>query len=149
MKAIVNTAINRLEMQDVSLPTPKAGEVRVKVLACGICATDIEMIAGWDRTGFPSIPGHEWAGEIDAVGENVDSSLIGKKCVAENVLSDGGEVGFEHSGGYGQYLITEAKNLQILPNDFPHDDRRPHRAVGGGGAGHESAGHVLMSKNRP
>jgi 2-desacetyl-2-hydroxyethyl bacteriochlorophyllide A dehydrogenase len=119
MKAIVNTAINRLEMQDVPLPKPKAGEVRVKVLACGICATDIEMIAGWDRTGFPSIPGHEWAGQVDAVGEDVDLSLIGKKCVAENVLKDGGEVGFEHPGGYGQYLITEARNLQILPNDFP------------------------------
>jgi 2-desacetyl-2-hydroxyethyl bacteriochlorophyllide A dehydrogenase len=119
MKAIVNTAVNRLEMQELALPEPKAGQVRIKTLTCGICATDIEMIAGWDRTGFPSIPGHEWAGMVDAVGEGVDSSLIGKKCVAENVLADGGEVGFEHSGGYGQYLITEVKNLQILPNDFP------------------------------
>jgi L-iditol 2-dehydrogenase len=38
--------------------------------------------------------------------------------VAENVLSDGGEVGFEHPGGYGEYLLTEATNLHPLPKDF-------------------------------
>jgi 2-desacetyl-2-hydroxyethyl bacteriochlorophyllide A dehydrogenase len=118
MKAIVNTAVNTLEMKDLPRPEPGPGQVRIRTAACGICATDLEMIAGWDRTGFPAIPGHEWAGVVEAVGEKIDSSWVGQKCVAENVLADGGEVGFEHSGGYAQYLITEAANLQKLPGEF-------------------------------
>jgi L-iditol 2-dehydrogenase len=117
MKAIVNTVPNRLEMRDLPTPAPQAGQVRVKVLACGICATDLEMIKGWRRTGFPAIPGHEWSGRIDAVGSGVDAGLVGRKCVAENVLSDGGEVGFEHPGGYGEFLLTEAANVRVLSDD--------------------------------
>ena len=119
MRAIVNTGPNRLEMLEVPMPQPGPGEVRIRTGACGICATDLHMIAGWDRTSFPAIPGHEWAGAVDAVGEGADAALIGHKCVAENVLSDGGEVGFEHPGGYAEYFLTEAANVQILPSDFP------------------------------
>jgi 2-desacetyl-2-hydroxyethyl bacteriochlorophyllide A dehydrogenase len=119
MKALVNTAPGRLELQDWPLPAPGPGQVRVKTALCGICATDLEMIAGWPRTGFPSVPGHEWSGVIDAVGAGVDAGLVGAHCVAENTLSTGGEVGFEAPGGYGEYLLAEAANLHILPQAFP------------------------------
>ncbi len=119
MKAIVNTAPNQLAMLDYLLPEPKAGQVRIRSAAVGICATDLEMIAGWERTTPPNIPGHEWAGVIDSVGAGVDAALIGRRCVAENVLTDGGEVGFEHSGAYGEYFLTEAANIHMLPDDFP------------------------------
>jgi threonine dehydrogenase-like Zn-dependent dehydrogenase len=119
MKAIVNTAAGRVEWKECPTPEPGPGQVRIRTAACGICATDLEMIDGWQRTGFPAIPGHEWSGRVDAVGGGVDPNLLGKPCVADNVLADGGEVGFEHSGGYGQYLLTEAKNLYPLPADFP------------------------------
>jgi len=119
MKAIVNIGPNRLALQEAPIPEPRRGQVRIRTAACGICATDLAMIAGWERTGFPSIPGHEWAGFIDAVGEGVSADLVGRKCVGENVLSDGGEVGFEHPGGYAEYFLTEAANLHLLPDDFP------------------------------
>jgi threonine dehydrogenase-like Zn-dependent dehydrogenase len=119
MKAIVNTAAGRMEWLDVPTPQPGAGQVRIRTAACGICATDLEMIKGWDRTGFPAIPGHEWAGVVDAVGSASDAALVGKACVADNVWSDNGEVGFEHAGGYGQYFLTEAGLVQTLPDDFP------------------------------
>ena len=115
MKAIVNTGPGRLEWQDVAMPEPRPGEVRVRTAFCGVCATDIEMIDGWERTGFPAIPGHEWSGSVHSVGEGVDKGLVGKNCVAENVLSDGSEVGFEHPGGYGEFFITEARNVRVLP----------------------------------
>ena len=51
---------------------------------------------------------------MDAVGADMDAALVGRKCVAENVLSDGGEVGFEHPGGYGQYLLTDTANVRVL-----------------------------------
>jgi L-iditol 2-dehydrogenase len=119
MVAIVNTGPGQLELRDWPLPEPGPGQVRVRVGACAICATDLRMIEGWERTGFPAIPGHEWAGTVEALGAAVDSRLLGRRCVAENVLSDGGEVGFEHPGGYGQYLLTEAASVQPLPDDFP------------------------------
>ena len=119
MKAIVNVAPGQLELQEKPLPNPEAEQVRIKTGACGICATDLSMIAGWERTGFPAIPGHEWAGVVDAVGPAVDTALVGSRCVADNMLECGGEVGFEHPGGYGEYFITEAANLYLLPPDFP------------------------------
>jgi len=121
VKAIVNTGPGRLKLQDLPTPEPGPGQVRVRTTACGICATDLDMIRGWDRTGFPAIPGHEWSGVVDAVGEGGDASLIGRRCVAENVLADGGEVGFEHPGGYASRLLTEADKLHLLPDDHPLD----------------------------
>jgi threonine dehydrogenase-like Zn-dependent dehydrogenase len=116
MKAIVNTGPGRLEWQQSPLPIPGPGQVRIRTLAVGICATDLEMIAGWDRTSFPAIPGHEWAGVVDAVGPTVAGALVGKRVVADNVWQDGGEVGFEHAGGYGEYFLTEVRNVRILPD---------------------------------
>jgi threonine dehydrogenase-like Zn-dependent dehydrogenase len=76
------------------------------------------MIAGWDRTPFGAIPGHEWSGTVDAAGGGGES-LVGRKCVAENVwASDGGEVGFEHPGGYAEYFVAEAANVRVLPDEF-------------------------------
>jgi 2-desacetyl-2-hydroxyethyl bacteriochlorophyllide A dehydrogenase len=119
MRAIVNIASNELEMQQMPVPQPGPGQARIRTSACGVCATDLEMISGWDRTTFPAVPGHEWSGKVDAVGAGVDGALVGQKCVAENVLRDGGEVGFEHSGAYGEYLITDGANIHVLPSDFP------------------------------
>jgi alcohol dehydrogenase len=119
MRAIVNTGPGRLEMVDWPTPRPWPGQVLVSVAACGICATDLHMIDGWERTGYPSIPGHEWAGVVRAVGPGVDERLVGRRVVAENVLSDGGEVGFEYPGGYAEYLVTEACKLHLLPPAVP------------------------------
>lgn len=118
MNAIVNVGPGRVTWKDWPRPEPGPGQARIRTAACGICATDLEMIAGWSRTSFPVVPGHEWSGVVDSVGPAVDAALMGKPCVAKNVLSDGGKVGFEHPGGYGEYLVTEAANLHPLPQDF-------------------------------
>ena len=114
MRAITNTGPGRLEMVDRPAPRPGPGQVLVRVAACGICATDLQMIDGWDRTGYPSVPGHEWVGIVEAVGPGADGGLLGRRVVAENVLSDGGEVGFEHPGGYAEYLVAEASGLHLV-----------------------------------
>jgi threonine dehydrogenase-like Zn-dependent dehydrogenase len=118
MQAILLVAPGRVEMREVPTPEPRAGQVRIRTAACGICATDLAMIDGNPRVRLPAILGHEWSGVVDAAGEGVDRSLVGRPCVAENVLADGGEVGFEHPGGYGQFLVTEARNVQLLPDGY-------------------------------
>ena len=81
MKAIVNTGPGALEWLEWPDPVCGSGQVRIRVRACGVCATDLEMIRGWERTGCPSIPGHEWSGVVDQVGEGVDPQLLGRSCV--------------------------------------------------------------------
>ena len=56
---------------------------------------------------------------VAAVGPGVDASWVGRPCVANNHLSDGGEIGFEHPGGYSEYLLVEAGKLHPLPDGFP------------------------------
>ena len=121
MKAIVNTGPGRMQLQEWSLPEPGPGQARIRTLACGVCATDLQMIAGWRRTGFPAIPGHEWCGVVDGLGHGVSATLAGRRCVADNVQPDGGEVGFEHPGAYGEYFLAAAGNIHVLPDDFPGD----------------------------
>ncbi|MBE3070479.1 MAG: alcohol dehydrogenase catalytic domain-containing protein, partial [Planctomycetes bacterium] len=115
MRAIVLDEGGRLDMREVPAPQPGPGQVRVRTAACGVCATDLEMIDGDPRVCRPAILGHEWAGVVDAAGPGADAALVGRPCVAENVLADGGEVGFEHPGGYGEMLVTEAANVHLLP----------------------------------
>ena len=119
MKAIVNTGPGVLQLLEFPVPVAGPGEARVRTACCGICATDVRMVAGWDRTGFPTIPGHEWSGVVDSVGPGVDPGLRGLPCVGENIRSDGGEVGFEHPGGYGEYFLTEASNLHPIDPVMP------------------------------
>ena len=121
MKTVANTAPEKLELCELPLPEPQAGQVRIRTAACGICATDLEMIDGSQRSRYPQILGHEWSGYVDKCGPGVDIKLLGHPCVAENVLHGGGEVGFEHAGGYGEFFLTEAAKVQILPDGFPMD----------------------------
>lgn len=61
------------------VPVPRAGEVRVRVEACGVCGSDVFLQKGGFGTGvaLPVIPGHEAAGVVDAVGEGVSSVAVG------------------------------------------------------------------------
>jgi len=117
-RAIVNIGRGLLQLQELPLPQPGPGQVRIHTAACAICATDLKLISGSDRVGFPAIPGHEWSGTVDATGPDVDESLTGAFVVGENVLSDGGEVGFEHPGAYAEYFLTEASRLYEMPPSF-------------------------------
>jgi 2-desacetyl-2-hydroxyethyl bacteriochlorophyllide A dehydrogenase len=122
LRAIVNTGPGKLELRELPVPEPGPGEVRIRTAFCGICATDLQMIAGWDRTGFPAIPCHEWSGTVDKTGDGVGRALAGARCVAENVFPDGREVGFELPGGYAEFFLTRAENVHALPPGFPLDD---------------------------
>ncbi len=120
MKAIVNTAPGRLRLMEQPVPHPDPGWVRIRTCCVGVCSTDLKMIAGWSRTGFPAIPGHEWSGVVDAAGPGVNPALVGRLCVADNVIA-GGEVGFEYPGAYAEYFLVRAENLYPLPDNFPAD----------------------------
>ena len=63
-----------LEVQEVDLAEPKAGEVLVRLVACGVCHTDLYTASGADPSGYaPTVLGHEGAGVVERVGDGVDS----------------------------------------------------------------------------
>ena len=71
-----------LEVQEVDLAEPKAGEVLVRLVACGVCHTDLYTASGADPSGYaPTVLGHEGAGVVEAVGPGVESVAIGDHVV--------------------------------------------------------------------
>jgi threonine dehydrogenase-like Zn-dependent dehydrogenase len=90
MKAALLREFGRLEVAEVPVPEPGAGEVLVRVRACGICGTDLKIVAGAYRgTWPPALPfiiGHEWSGEVAALGPGTERSGLaaGDRVVAEN-----------------------------------------------------------------
>src|SRR5487761_778678 len=90
MQAALLRDFGKLEVEEVLVPEPGPGEVLVRVKACGICGTDLKIVGGAYRgTWPPALPfiiGHEWSGEVAALGPETERSELkpGDRIVAEN-----------------------------------------------------------------
>ena len=87
MKAIVLTGLGKHELQEIPVPKPGPFEVLSKVRAVAICGSDPEIFAGglpgfWPPS-YPFIAGHEWSGEVVAVGEGVTDLKPGDRVAGE------------------------------------------------------------------
>jgi Zn-dependent alcohol dehydrogenases, class III len=73
-----------LSIETIEVAPPKAGEVRVKILATGVCHTDAYTLDGLDPEGvFPCVLGHEGGGVVESVGEGVTSVKPGTNNIRE------------------------------------------------------------------
>ncbi|MFJ9025950.1 alcohol dehydrogenase catalytic domain-containing protein [Streptomyces sp. NPDC102259] len=134
MRAALATAVNApLSVIDRETPEPKAGEVLIKVTACGVCFSDLNLIRGhYPFARFPVIPGHEITGTIAAVGEGVTGLAVGDAvgaqflydscghcdyCVAgEQILCPKKRItGIVADGGYAEYAVFKAGYVTPLP----------------------------------
>lgn len=117
------------------LPEPVAGrgQVRLKVLACGVCHTDLHAVEGdLPLPKLPLVPGHQVVGVVDAVGEGVEGlrpgELVGvpwlySTCGAcafcrqgeENLCDAGRFTGYHVDGGYAEFILAEADFVCRLP----------------------------------
>jgi S-(hydroxymethyl)glutathione dehydrogenase/alcohol dehydrogenase len=79
--AIFHSADRPLEVRDVELDGPRAGEVVVRMAAIGICGSDLHLLKGEWPSPVPIVPGHEGAGIVEAVGEGVESLAAGDPVV--------------------------------------------------------------------
>ncbi len=88
MRAAVTRDWNDIHVEDVPAPVLEPGEVLVRVGACGICGTDLKIVAGVYKGSWPpSLPfiqGHEWGGTVVALGEGVAGLQVGDRVAAEN-----------------------------------------------------------------
>lgn len=149
MKALVVTEPNQFAIEEVPEPEPEAFEMKCRVRAVTICGTDAHLLRG-DYPGFwppafPFIPGHEWAGEIIALGDGAE--LLGwsvgdrvagtshdacgycQKCVegrynlCENYGKPGlhRQYGHNYQGAFAEYVIHGAKSVFRLPEELSFD----------------------------
>jgi L-iditol 2-dehydrogenase len=77
MRLAVLTGRHAFDLQEAPIPTFDADEVLVKVAACGVCASELDMWDGSGASGYPVYPGHEVSGVVEAVGESVDTFAAG------------------------------------------------------------------------
>jgi len=132
--AVVHTFGKPLVIEDVPVPTPGRGELLVKVLACGVCHTDLHAAEGdWPvKPKPPFIPGHEVAGIVVGMGPDVTSFREGDAvgiawlhdaCLACEYCETGWETLCEHQhntgyscdGGFAEYAIASAAFAARLP----------------------------------
>ena len=130
-----------LRIEEVELPALRRDQVLIKLIACGICQSDVECFEGKSAEGRydlgPYTPGHEWVGRVTEIGEDVTSIKVGDKVVGDCVLpchqcancKDGKmssaclnmrEVGFrpDSPGGFGEYMILEEAYTHVIPEDW-------------------------------
>jgi 2-desacetyl-2-hydroxyethyl bacteriochlorophyllide A dehydrogenase len=129
MKALIVTADHRLELQNISQPTPGPFEALVKILACGICSTtDSELIRGTqpNHSEYPCLLGHEAIGEIVQIGSKVKNFKPGDWVTRPAGLLPGTtRDGLTSAwGGFTEYgLVTDHKAMvdsgdNTLINDY-------------------------------
>src|SRR4051812_15716232 len=80
--AVLEEFAHPLAVQEVDLAEPKAGEVLVRLEACGVCHTDMYTASGADPSGYaPTVLGHEGAGVVEKAGDGVTSLAEGDRVV--------------------------------------------------------------------
>jgi L-iditol 2-dehydrogenase len=132
MKAAVLTGIGEMEIRLAPIPEVTAGSVLLKILACGVCGSDLRIFHyGHSRVTYPAITGHEIAAEVAAVGPGVDRFHVGDvvslgadvpcgQCEwCQNGLGNCCEqnyaIGHQFPGGFAQYCLLEAMAVRYGP----------------------------------
>jgi len=128
-----------LRWETFDVPDPQAGEVRIRVEACGIGLTVLNCMRGdlaTDAARLPRVPGHEIVGRVEAVGPNVAEPAVGQRVMAYFYLVCGscdacrsgrdslcrhlaGWVGVHRDGGYAPVTVLPARNAVPLPESIP------------------------------
>lgn len=133
MKAVVLTDINKMAIVEVATPTPGPGQSLIRVLACGICGTDRHIYKGEYPSTKPVILGHEFGGEVSAVGPgskfkvgqlvSVDPNIVCGKCPdcrAKRIAfcPELTALGVNIDGGLAQYVVTPDTQIYPVPADL-------------------------------
>ncbi|MDR1797535.1 MAG: galactitol-1-phosphate 5-dehydrogenase [Clostridiales Family XIII bacterium] len=137
MKACNLHGIGDLRYEDVPDPVPGEGEVLLKVKAAGICGSDVPRVFTKGTYHFPTIPGHEFAGEIVGAGSPEDAGLVGRRaavfpllpcfscgpCKDEHYASctDYDYYGSRRDGAFAEYIAVKKWNLVFVPDGVPYE----------------------------
>lgn len=137
------------ELVERDIPEPAAGQIRLKVEACGVCHSDSFTKDGlFPGIAYPRVPGHEVVGRIDAIGPEVHGWQVGARagvgwhggncgycracrhgdtfaCETESLVT-----GISHDGGYGEYMVAPASSVAHVPDGLAATDAGPLMCAG-------------------
>ncbi|HJV07025.1 MAG TPA: zinc-dependent alcohol dehydrogenase family protein [Chromobacteriaceae bacterium] len=129
-----------LRLEHWPIPQPAAGQLQLRVEACGVCRTDLHLLDGeLPYPRWPIIPGHEIVGRVSAIGAGVTGFTVGERvgvpwlgwtcgqcrfCLSgrENLCESARFTGYQIHGGYADYTVADARYCFPLPC---HADQSP------------------------
>jgi propanol-preferring alcohol dehydrogenase len=146
--ALTRPRLGGVEAVDLEIPVPGPGDVLVRVLACGVCRTDLHVVDG-DLPGplIPVIPGHEIVGRVERVGaevrtfapgDRVGIPWLGRSCGTceycatghENLCRNARYTGYQINGGYAEFAVADARFCFPLPAEYDDEHAAPLLCAG-------------------
>jgi alcohol dehydrogenase, propanol-preferring len=139
---------NPLQLREVLLPSPRAGEIRVRVRCCGVCRTDLHIVEGdLKLPKLPVIPGHQIVGVVDATGPGTKLFREGDRVGVpwlystdgncpycrrgqENLCESGRFTGLHADGGYAEAVIVREDFAYSIPAQFDDEHAAPLLCAG-------------------
>ncbi|MFD5337761.1 zinc-dependent alcohol dehydrogenase family protein [Streptomyces hawaiiensis] len=138
MRAAVITQPGSMEITTVDDPAPGPREVVVEVSACGLCGTDLHILQGEFARKLPVIPGHEFAGELVAVGSAVTELAVGTRVAVDpslycfechycrigqnNLCERWAAIGVTNPGAVAEFVAAPVANCTVLPESVRTED---------------------------
>ena len=137
-----------LELREMSIPKPSAGEMLLKVKACGICRTDLHVVDGeLTEPKLPLVPGHQIVGVVEELGLGVAGFRPGDRvgvpwlggtcgecgyCLSgrENLCDRALFTGYQKSGGFADYCTADSRFCFPLPEGYPDTQAAPLLCAG-------------------
>jgi len=147
LKGISPVESRPLELVALPIPEPKAGEILVRVSACGVCHTELDEIEGRLEPRLPIIPGHEIVGRVDSLGSGVTKFKAGDRAGIAWIHSACGRCGFcqegnenlcpefegtgcQANGGYAEYTVVSEDFAYLIPESFSDSQTAPLLCAG-------------------
>jgi propanol-preferring alcohol dehydrogenase len=145
---ILERAGQPLQLQQVPTPAAAAGELLIRVKACGLCRTDLHVFDGeLTEPRLPLIPGHQIVGTVAGVGSKINSFDIGDRvgvpwlggscghcqyCIGhqENLCDDAVYTGYQRNGGFAEYAVADARYCFPIPPHFDDAQAAPLLCAG-------------------
>jgi alcohol dehydrogenase len=140
--AVVPSVNEKWEVREVPIPKPKANQVLIRIHASGMCYTDVHATHGALGVKFPYTIGHEPAGEIVALGEDVTTRKAGDRVGVPWLQSTCGRcewgqrgksffcpshiaTGVNIADGHAEYMVAYSNATQLIPNGVSYDQAAP------------------------
>jgi alcohol dehydrogenase, propanol-preferring len=149
MKAMVLNRVGEpLRLLDLPIPRPGAGQILIKVEACGVCRTDLHVYDGdLPNPKLPLILGHEIVGTVAEIGDGVQGirmgeplgvPWLGKSCGScpyclsgrENLCDRPLFTGYQIDGGYAEYAVAHHRYCFPIPEPYSHAEAAPLLCAG-------------------
>jgi propanol-preferring alcohol dehydrogenase len=137
MRAMVLAGRGALQLREVPVPRPAAGQVLLRVRACGVCRTDLHVVDGELPQPKPEVvPGHEIVGEVD--GRRVGVPWLGWTCGVcafcksgrENLCALARFTGYQLDGGYAEFAVADERYCFALPERYGDAEAAPLLCAG-------------------